>query len=114
MAVTDLTERLNKKLDEGCFTCCVFLDLSKAFDTVHHKMLLKKLQFNGIRGNMFSLLNNYLSNRSQFIHCDEAQSHTNKIACGVPQGSTTLFIVYYCIYYCIYCILLYILFSLSL
>ena len=64
MAITNLNERLKKNLDEGGFTCCVFLDLSKAFDIVNHKMLLKKLQFNDIRGNMFSLLNNYLSNRA--------------------------------------------------
>ena len=87
-AITDFTARARKNLNEGCFLCCVFLGLSKAFDTFNHKMLLKKLQFNGIKGNMFSLLNNYLSNGYQFIQCDETQSHINKIVCCTPQGST--------------------------
>ena len=88
MAITDLSARLKKNLDEGYFTCCVFLDLLKAFDTVNHTLLLKKLQFNRIRGNMFNLLNNYLSKCSQFIQCDETQSHINKIVYGVPHDST--------------------------
>ena len=48
MALIGLCSTLQKNLDKGYYTCCVFLDLSKAFDTVNHKILLKKLQTYGI------------------------------------------------------------------
>ena len=63
MAVTDLHNKLLKNIDEDYFSCCIFLDLSKAFDTVNHKLLLKKLHMYGIRGNMHDLLASYLTNR---------------------------------------------------
>ena len=56
MAKTALTERLKKNFDEGCFTYCIRFDLSKTFNTVNYKMLLKKLQFYGSRGNMISVM----------------------------------------------------------
>ena len=68
MVITDLSDTLKQSIDEGYYTCCIFLELSKAFDTVNHKILLKKLQTYGIRGNKHNLLANYLSNRSQFCH----------------------------------------------
>ena len=50
MALTNLTERLKKSLMNGISLAAFFFDLSKTFDTVHHKILLKKLQANDIRG----------------------------------------------------------------
>ena len=96
MAIVDLTNKLKLHIDEGYFTCCIFLDLSKAFDTVNHKILLKKLEAYGIRGNMHDL-SGYLSNRQQYTECIGAQSENNVIKCGVPQGSTLgplLFLLY--------------------
>ena len=68
--------------------CRLFLNVSKAFDTVNHKILLKKSYSYGIRGNMHALLVSYLKNRKQFTLCNGAKSQINTIQCGVPQGST--------------------------
>ena len=97
MVIVDLTNKLKLHIDEGYLTCCIFLDLSKAFDTVNHKILLKKLEAYGIRGNMQDLLSSYPSNRQQYTECNGAQSENNVIKCGVPQGSTLgpfLFLLY--------------------
>ena len=88
MAITDLQNMLQNILDDGYFTCCIFLDLSKAFDTVNHRILLDKLYSYGIRGNMHKLLTSYLQNRKQFTVCNNIKSQINTIVCGVPQGST--------------------------
>ena len=88
LAITDLHNRIIKNTDNGYYTCCIFLDLSKAFDTVNHSILLEKLCAYGIRGNMHSLLKNYLSNRKQFTWCNNTKSENSIIVCGVPQGST--------------------------
>ena len=80
------------------FTLGVFIDLSKAFDTVNHNILLKKLEIYGIRGTTFKWLKSYLENRKQYI-CFNKHSFTDlcNIICGVPQGSILgplLFLIY--------------------
>ena len=64
------------------------MDLSKAFDTVNHKLLLHKLYLYGIQGTMHNLLSSYLTNRQQFTICNNIPSKASTIVCGVPQGST--------------------------
>ena len=90
MTITDLRNMLQNNLDDGYFTCCIFLDLSKAFDTVNHRILLDKLHDYGIRGNMHKLLTSYLQNRKQFTVCNNihVKSQINTIVGGVPQGLT--------------------------
>ena len=73
------------KLDK--FTIGVFIDLSKAFDTVNHSILLKKLSFYGIKNNNLKWFNSYLSNRKQYITTDQGNTDMETITCGVPQGS---------------------------
>ena len=88
LAIIDVHNRIIKNTDNGYYTCCIFLDLSKAFDTVNYLILLEKLYAYGIRGSMHSLLKSYLSNRKQFTWCNDTKSENSTIVCGVPQGST--------------------------
>ena len=82
--------------DSGQYTCGVFLDLKKAFDTVNHKILPDKLNHYGIRGLALDFFTSY-QNRQQFVFANGVQSDKMQITCGVPQGLTlgpALFLLY--------------------
>ena len=75
----------------------IFLDLSKAFDTLDHTILSDKLLYYGIRGTAYNLLRSYLANREQFVELNDTASKTLHIVTGVPQGSILgplLFLIY--------------------
>ena len=75
----------------------LFIDLSRAFDTISHKVLFNKLYQYGIRGIALDWITNYLQNRKQFVIYNNAQSSFGNISMGVPQGSILgplLFILY--------------------
>ena len=80
-------DKLIKSLDKGDYFIGVFLDFSKAFDTVDHEILLQKLEFYGIRGSSLSWFQSYLKNRKQFVSYNGATSSLKLVKCGVPQGS---------------------------
>ena len=65
----------------------IYLDFSKAFDSVNHKLLLHKLQSFGIIGNLLSWFNSYLSNRIQRVVLEGHASDWLPVLSGVPQGS---------------------------
>ena len=69
------------------FTLSMFCDLSKAFDVIHHNILIRKLGHYGIRGKAKTWIANDLVNRSQYVQFENCRSESQKIECGVPQGS---------------------------
>jgi hypothetical protein len=96
-AVSELVENVIKGFDNNETTLAIFLDLSKAFDTIDHGILLKKLKFYGIRGKALEWFTSYLLNRQQYVSIDGHDSNKSSITCGVPQGSVLgpqLFIIY--------------------
>ena len=73
------------------------LNTQKAFDTVKHEILLKKLYKYGIRGTAFNWIQDYLHERSQFVSYNNTDSKKSIITCGVPQGSILGPLFSYCI-----------------
>ena len=86
-AVISLIENIEKAIDNRMFVCGVFVDLQKAFDTVDHNILLRKLSHYGIRDIANSLFSSYLSNRKQFATINGFDSKIQSFRYGVPQGS---------------------------
>ena len=80
-------EKLISNLDNGIHSCAIFLDLAKAFDSVSHDILLRKLCYYGIRGKALDLLTSYLQSRSQYVKVNNVCSSLIDIIFGVPQGS---------------------------
>ncbi len=83
----DLVEEITSAMDSAKFTIGVFIDLKKAFDTIDHKILIKKLEMYGIRGIASDWIKCYLSNRKQYVLYNDTSSDMLDINCGVPQGS---------------------------
>ena len=86
-----------KALECGKHILLVLLDLSAAFDSVDHEILIDKLHMIGVRGDALSWVESYLSARTQVIRIGEDTSQPIHLPCGVPQGSvlgTLLFNIY--------------------
>ena len=97
LAALELTDRIISALDNHNTPLNIFLDLSKAFDTLDHTILSDKLRYYGIRGTAYNLLRSYLANREQFVELNDTASKTLHIVTGVPQGSILgplLFLIY--------------------
>ena len=97
LAGLEITDRITNSLDHGKIPITVYLDLSKAFDTLDHKILLNKLKYYGIKGVALNWFRSYLSDRYQYIDLDGTQSEKLLITTGVPQGSILgplLFLIY--------------------
>ena len=72
---------------ENCFRYYLFMDLSKAFETINHDLLLAKLKAYGFSTNALDLMCSYLKNRKQSVQINNSFSSTKKVHAGVPQGS---------------------------
>jgi len=89
LAMYVMQENILENLEKDFITCTIFCDLSKAFDTIDHDVMLWKLDhFFGIRGLPLKLLASYLQGRQQYTVIDGCASSTLNITQGVPQGSS--------------------------
>ena len=84
-------------MDAGKLNGSVFIDLKKAFETVDHNILLRKLCCYGVNGNALQLLKSFLTDRTQRCYVNGVLSPEQYVSCGIPQGSILgplLFIIY--------------------
>ena len=97
LALITLTEKISEALESGKHVIGIFLDFSKAFDTINHEIMLLKLEHYGIRGVALDWFKSYLNDRQQYVTYNNCKSSTSNVNCGVPQGSILgplLFILY--------------------
>ena len=96
-ACIELVDKVLQSLDKGEIPVAIFIDLSKAFDTLDHGILLSKLDYYGIKGISLQWFESYLSDRKQYVSIDNINSSMKSVRTGVPQGSILgplLFIIY--------------------
>ena len=96
-ALIEIIDGIKNDIDKGDFIIGTYLNLKKAFDTVNHPILFEKLEHYGIRGMPLQFFQSYLSNRKQYVFCNNTPSYNTTNGYGVPQGSVLgplLFIVY--------------------
>ena len=86
-ALLSMTQEIRDTIDKGNLAIGVFVDFQKAFDTVNHEILLRKLEHYGIRGTAKNWFSSYLSKRKQSVSIANETSDTRVVEHGVPQGS---------------------------
>ena len=97
MPLAHMYDQVTQILEAKEVACTLYLDLKKAFDTVSTEILLRKLHFIGIRGQLYAILRSYLTGRSQITKVGDVCSNKQAMKLGVPQGSILgplLFILY--------------------
>ena len=87
MALLQLVNDITEELDKCNCSIGIFIYLSKAFDTVDHKLLLTKMEHYVIRGNALLWFTSHLSDRTQYVSLNHTNSQTLPVTCGVFQGS---------------------------
>ena len=86
-AVLSILDQVQLGIEDHDYSCGIFLDFSKAFDTVNHQILLTKLDYFGIRGVVKDWFTSCLRNRTQFVSLGAVTSDIQPVSCGVPQRS---------------------------
>ena len=97
LALSELVDRIYTDLDEKQLPIAIFIDLSKAFDTIDHTILISQLEHYGVENNEFQWFISYMHNRQQYVEIENIKSTTETITTGVPQGSILgplLFLIY--------------------
>ena len=97
LALIEFTDNIIKYLDEGQYCITVFVDLTEAFDTVDHIILLEKLDHYGIRGHANNLFKSYLSERQKYTVGNGISSSMKKVTSGtarVSHGPSLIFIIH--------------------
>ena len=97
MAIMNMCNKISEAIDQNKFSIGIFLNLSKAFDTIHHDISFEKLSHYGVRSSALDWFKSYFSNRKQYIFYNETSSKLCGVSDGVPQGSILgrlLFILY--------------------
>ena len=97
MALLEFVNNISLAFEDKKIVLGLFLDLSKAFDSIDHDILTNKMYHHGIRGNVLNWFKSYLSDRQQYVTVDNYNSQYKSINVGVPQGSVLgplLFLIY--------------------
>ena len=95
-AIPSIIDLIQHAIDCQEFSCGIFLDFSKAFDTVNHNILIEKLDYYGIRSVTKDWFTSYLTNRYQFVTLGQTESELQPVSCGVLKAQ---FLAHYYVLY---------------
>ena len=97
MALLSSIENITASIDVHKHAVGVFMDIKKAFDTIDHKIIIKKINYYGLRGIVSKLICSYFENKSQYVQFNGMKSGLQNVTCSILQGSilgTKLFLLY--------------------
>ena len=87
LAILELMDRNINYMNKNLCPVNIYLDLSKAFDSLCYDILLSKLNYYGLQRNALQLLKSFISGRCQYVQLGDIKSSTHAVVCGIPQGS---------------------------